>query len=208
MISLVLSLVLAQGGFFFERLGAHGMLGKVVGGGADKVVTFKVTGASSDADEDTSDEFDDEGETQLEVVPPVRPVPTVPPVPPIPPRIHIANKHFRMDIDPGATDGALPRFSETGKNVPTAEVLHRIAQRAGWSMTLVGAPKDKIDIDVKDVDPREALREVLKKSGAMGVLKSDKLVVVASPESGSAGLLIEQTGLHAPRLHTHGPGGR
>src|SRR5260370_42596760 len=111
-----------------------------------------------------------------------------------------------MDIDPGAS-AALPRFSETGKNVPTAEVLHRIAQRAGWSMTLVGAPKDKVDIDVKDVDPREALREVLKKSGAMGVLKSDKLVVVASPESGSAGLLIEQTGRHAPRVPTHGRGG-
>src|SRR5260370_6183443 len=67
-------------------------------------------------------------------------------------------------------------------------------------MALVGSPKEKVDIDVKDADPREALRQVLKQSGAMGVLKSDRLVVVASPDTQSAGMLIEQVeGKH--RIH-------
>jgi hypothetical protein len=63
---------------------------------------------------------------------------------------------------------------------------------------------------VKDVDPRDALREVLKKSGAMGVLKDDKLVVVASPGAGTgaAGVLIEETGRHSHRVRTHGRGSR
>jgi len=60
-------------------------------------------------------------------------------------------------------------------------------------MTLVGAPKEKIDIDLRNVDSREALRQVLKEGGAMGVLKNDKLVVVASPDPHTAGMLIERT---------------
>ena len=62
-------------------------------------------------------------------------------------------------------------------------------------MTLVGSPKERIDIDVEDADPREALRQVLRQSGAMGVLKNDKLVVVATPDAGgAAGVLIEKMG--------------
>ena len=83
----------------------------------------------------------------------------------------------------------LPHFTERGRNVPTAELLHRIARTAGWTMTLVGSPRERIDVDIKDADPREALRQVLKQSGAMGVLKNDKLVVVATPDAeGAAGM--------------------
>src|SRR5262249_22234582 len=108
-----------------------------------------------------------------------------------------------------------PLFTEKSKNVPTAEVLHRIAQSAGWSMTLVGSPKERIDVDLKDAEPREALRQVLKQSGAMGVLKNDKLVVVATPDSqGAAGTVREgpprarrKGGLRVAGGPRHGRGG-
>src|SRR2546422_7311867 len=88
----------------------------------------------------------------------------------------------------------LPHFTERGRNVTAAELLRRIARAAGWTMTLVGSPRERIDVDIKDADPREALRQVLKQSGAMGVLKNDKLVVVATPDAeGAAGMLIEKT---------------
>src|SRR5207237_2616197 len=109
-------------------------------------------------------------------------------------------KGFKFAFHGDDSTADLPRLTEKGKGVPTVDLLHRIAQAAGWSMTLVGSPREKIDIDVKDADPREALRQVLKQSGAMGVLKSDRLVVVASPDTQSAGMLIEQVeGKH--RIH-------
>ncbi|HEX9602571.1 MAG TPA: hypothetical protein VF973_02390, partial [Myxococcales bacterium] len=49
-------------------------------------------------------------------------------------------------------------------------------------------------------DPREALREVLKASGSMGVLRRGKLVVVRAPEPGSAGMLVEHTRRRERRL--------
>ncbi|TMA26120.1 MAG: hypothetical protein E6J78_14980 [Deltaproteobacteria bacterium] len=130
----------------------------------------------------------------------------MPPVPPVPPSRHrgiwrAGDKSFNFEFHTGDSGAELPRFTEKGKNVATVDVLHRIAQTAGWSMTLVGSPKERIDIDVQDADPREALRQVLKKSGAMGVLKSDRLVVVASPESESAGMLVEQVE-RKHRIHT------
>ena len=198
MVGLLLSIVLSQAGSFQGGFVGDELIARVMGRIADRVALrmaaaqAKSGEASGDADSDSdSDSSDDDAE--LEVLPPVPPVPPIAPVAPAPPRrIHIGGKRgFSMDID--ADDNAvLPRFSETGKNVPTAEILHRIAQRAGWSMTLVGAPRDRIDIDVKDVDPREALRDVLKKSGAMGVLKGDKLVVLATPGASNAGTLIEE----------------
>src|SRR3954468_18052291 len=184
MVRLALALLFAQSGFFGARFGTHGAMGRVMGGFADKGIPLRISGDDSDTSGDSQDsdaESDDDSEPDLEVVPPV------PPVPPVP---HIKGP---AHADPDATRD-LPRFTEKAKNVPTAELLHRIAQTAGWSMTLVGAPKDRIDIDVKDVDPREARREVLKKSGSMGVLKNDKLVVVATPDAqGAAGMLIEKT---------------
>ena len=110
-----------------------------------------------------------------------------------------ASKGDESDVDDEDTrleakldDDAPPaRITEKGKR-NTVDLLHRIAQSAGWSMTLVGAPKERIEVDFQDADPRDALRQVLKQSGAMGVLKRDKLVVVASPDSHSAGMLVEQ----------------
>lgn len=109
-------------------------------------------------------------------------------------RSALDRKSFRFEFH--GDDAPLPRFSETGKGVGTVDLLHRITRTAGWSMTLVGSPRETVDIDVKDADPRDALRAVLKQSGAMGVLKRDRLVVVASPDSNTAGLLVEQSSRH------------
>ena len=194
MMSLFLSLLVGS-----NPLGA-GVLHRVVDNVAAKVVSIQVTTAD-DTDPDTADssDSDTDTDTDLEVVPPTPPVPPVPPAPP-------KDFHFRLDIG----DRAAARFSETGKKVPTVELLHRIAQAAGWSMTLVGAPKDTVDIDVKDVDVREALRQVLKQAGAMGVLKNDKLIVVATPDSQAAGMLIERSASrhagHPGRTGRHGKG--
>ena len=78
--------------------------------------------------------------------------------------------------------------------MPAVEVLHRIARAAGWSLTLVGVGRENIDVDLKDVDPREALRQVLQSSHCMGVLRGDKLVVLPSPEASQSGTLIQQSG--------------
>ena len=177
MLRLFVALLLGQAGSLVHDSAWHVAGGRALVGAAEKAITLRVT----TPEEDDSGASDDDS-TDLEVVPPVPPVPPIPPIPPVPPRVRAEDR----------SDGDLPRFTETAKNVPTAEVLHRIASRAGWSMTLVGSPKDRIDVDEREVDPREALRDVLRKSGAMGVLKRDKLVVVASPEPGTAGMLIEQ----------------
>ena len=186
MLGLILSALLAQSGFFLEHFGDRAV-GRVMGRIADRVLTVQITSSddegSSDAEADV--DVDAEADEADEVLPPVPPAPPVPPLPG-----HRVRK-FQVQLDRSSRD--LPRFTEKGKNVPTAEVLHRIAQSAGWSMTLVGSPKERIDVDLKDADPREALRQVLKQSGAMGVLKNDKLVVVATPDSqGAAGMLIEK----------------
>jgi hypothetical protein len=155
-------------------------------------------GDADDADDDDSED------SELQVVPPhVRveihrsqnhlppmapraPVPPTPPIPPTPPS------------PPGADDDESPFFSETAKNVPTADVLHRIARTAGWSLTLVAIPKERIDVDLHEADPKEAVREVLKASGAMGVLRRDRLVVVPSHESPGL-LVVERTKNRGPR---------
>src|SRR6266850_5963866 len=210
MTGFLLSLLVAQAGFFLERLGPHGAMGKLMGGLADKVITLKITSAddeqgSGDADDDSDT---DEG-SDLEVLPPIPPVPPVPPTPPAP-RV----RKFQVQVDPDSGQPReLRRFTEKARNVPTADVLHRIAQTAGWSITLVGSPKERIDVDVKDADPREALRQVLKQSGSMAVLKSDKLVVVATPDAeGAAGMLIEKSspsrrnGVRLSKGSRHGTG--
>ncbi len=123
----------------------------------------------------------------------------IPPVPPVSgphggvraPLLPNAPKTFHFEFKDSGRE--LPRFTEKAKGVPTVELLHRIAQTAGWSVTIVGSPKEPVDIDVKDADPREALKSVLKQSGALGVLKNTKLVVVATSDSAGAGTLIERT---------------
>jgi len=164
----------------FASIFHGGATGRVLVGLVDKVVQIQVTSPSNDssADEDPDDETD----SDTEVIPPVPPVPPVPPQPP---------KSFYFNFK---SDGAdLPKFTEQAKRVPTVELLHRIAQTAGWSMTVVGSPRETVDIDVKDVDPRDALRSVLKQSGALGVLKNTKLIVVANSDAAAAGTLIEHT---------------
>src|SRR6266850_952888 len=183
MTGFILSLLVAHSGFFLERFGGHGAMGKVMGGLADKMITLKITTADDDegSGDANNDSETDEG-SDLEVLPPIPPVPPMPRV-----------RKLQVPVDPDSGQVRVPRFTEKARNVPTADVLHRIAQTAGWSITLVGSPKERIDVDVKDADPREALRQVLKQSGSMGVLKSDKLVVVATPDAqGAAGMLIEK----------------
>ncbi|MFN2545888.1 MAG: hypothetical protein ABR567_00495, partial [Myxococcales bacterium] len=116
-----------------------------------------------------------------------------PPTPPTPPTGGIT----------GGIATPARKITLRGHDIPTVEALHNIAQLSGWSMTLVGSPKDKIDVDFRNVDSREALKEVLKKAGAMGVLKNDKLVVVASPDPHTAGMLIERTELRRMRHSGH-----
>src|SRR5882672_11585223 len=191
MTGFILSLLVAHSGFFLERFGGHGAMGKVMGGLADKMITLKITSADDDEGSgDANNDSETDEDSDLEIIPPIPPVPPIPPIPPVP-RV----RKFQVPVDPDSGQlRDLPRFTEKARNVPTADVLHRIAQTAGWSITLVGSPKERIDVDVKDADPREALRQVLKQSGSMGVLKSDKLVVVATPDAqGAAGTLIEKS---------------
>src|SRR5207249_8733562 len=178
MTGLLLSILLAHGGFFVEHLGDR-VVGRVVGRIADRVLTVHVTSPDEEASGEAEAEADSEADSDdLEVLPPV------PPGPPVPQRV----KRFSPQ-----SARELPHFTEKRRDVPTAQLLHRIAETAGWTMTLVGSPKDRIDVDIQDADPREALRQVLKQSGAMGVLKNDKLVVVATPDAGgAAGMLIEK----------------
>src|SRR3954468_6063639 len=112
MIPLLLSALLSQSGFFLEHFGAHGLMGKAMGGLADKVITLRITTDDEDSSGDTDVDPDDASD--LEVLPPVPPVPPVPPAPPVPPRV----KRFPAAGAPRE----LAHFSEKAKNVPTAEV--------------------------------------------------------------------------------------
>jgi hypothetical protein len=173
------------------RSGAHAIVEHFAEGGGGSRVSEKIraiaqrhehqiqaqVGAQTD-DPDADPDPDPDSDTDLEAVPP-------PPAPPRLPRIKI-----QIGDDQA---GELPPFSETARNVAAVGVLHRIARSAGWSLTLVGVGKERIDVDVKEADPREAAREVLKASGSMGVLHRGKLVVVPAPARGSAGMLVEHT---------------
>jgi hypothetical protein len=190
---LVAQLLLALSFSGTVKAAAQGMVERFAGNGATRLVEKMHAQARGDPEaEDPDDEADAEDDSELQVVPPnhgfriklkgpLQPSPPAPPVAPVPPA---------PPMPPGMDD-ELPRFTEKAKNVATADVLHRIARTAGWSLTLVGIPKENIDVDVKDADPREAVRQVLKASGAMGVLRRDRLVVVPSPESPGM-LVIEQ----------------
>lgn len=225
-----------------DRLAAHGTIGKVVAGLADRMVDVRV-GPSTDEpdDSDDGDSGDADETVHLEVIPPIPPLPPEAPRAPLapgaprPPGLpgammsgdeqHMMDAQRRVfEVTRRSADAArrgadaqrkvhdfrfefhtdertLPLFSETGKDIPTADLLQRIASTAGWSMTIVGSPGEKVSIDVKNVDPRQALRTVLQQSGAMGVLKRERLVVVASPDKGSGGLFIEQRSKHDSSLH-------
>ena len=174
-------------GFFVDHLAGRGIAARVFGGIADKVITLDIQSADSDDAVDSADD-DSDSDATLPAAPtaPKAPLPPTPPIPPIPPM----GSHFNFD----SGGRALPKFTEKARAVSTVDLLHRIAQTAGWSMTVVGSPKEAVDIDVKDVDPREALRQVLQQSGTMAVLKNDKLVVVATGDAPTSGMLVERSG--------------
>ena len=191
MTALLAQLLLAFSFAGTVRAGAHALVDVLADDGnariSGKARALLVQREDENADPDADDE-DADADAELQVVPPVPAVPAVPPVPPVRPGI----PRFSIDLG-GASDRELPPFSEKARKVPTVDVLHRIASTAGWSLTLVGVGKDRIDVDADEVDPREALRQVLKASGSMGVLRRDRLVVVPAPEPKTAGMLVEQT---------------
>ena len=188
-----LALILAFSVCGTLRSGAHALLDHFAEGGGGGGDSAKVRASVERQDralaqvqlDDEEADPDADTDTDLEAVPP-------PPTPPRPPRIK---------IEPGSEPHDLPPYSETAHNVPAVGVLHRIARSAGWSLTLVGVGKDRIDVDVKDVDPRDALRQVLKASDSMGVLHRDKLVVVPAPAEGSAGMFVEHVRRRDRRRH-------
>src|SRR5438105_8217313 len=188
MTALLAQLLLAFSFAGTVRAGAHALVDVLADDGnariSGKARALLVQREDENADPDADDE-DADADAELQVVPPV---PAVPPVPPVRPGI----PRFSIDLG-GASDRELPPFSEKARKVPTVDVLHRIASTAGWSLTLVGVGKDRIDVDADEVDPREALRQVLKASGSMGVLRRDRLVVVPAPEPKTAGMLVEQS---------------
>ena len=99
-------------------------------------------------------------------------------------------------------EGGRITISENMRAVATVELLHNIASAAGWSLTLDGVGKDKIDINFDDLEPTEALRQVLLKANCMGVLRGDRLVVIAADPGGKghmAGLLVEKSGEDSDR---------
>jgi hypothetical protein len=165
------------------RSGASALVDRLAAESSDPVVAQRLRDLVKeqrdrqvqDQDTNADAEADSESDTDLEAVPP--PSSSTAPG---------AQPESEMQRD-------LPPFSETGRNVPAVGVLHRIARTAGWSLTLVGVGKDRIDVDENETDPREALRDVLKASGSMGVLHRGKLVVVKAPTSASAGMLVEHT---------------
>src|SRR5256885_1459339 len=178
------------------RAAAHGIVDRFQGRSLavlDPSDEADEQGSCNDDDEDSDDSSDEEdvdleGTSYFAPVPPVPPTPPVPPVPPRAPRPPLPPTPPHAFPD---EPGGFSTFSEKGRSVPTADVLHRIARAGGWSLTLVAVPKDRIDIDVKDVEPREALRQVLRASSAMGVLRRGRLVVVAAPDPTTSGMLFE-----------------
>src|SRR5712671_4630430 len=86
MTGLILSLLVAQSGFSLEHF-AHGMVTRMMGGLAGRVITVRITGdddegsaeGASEAQTDDADEADEDADT--EVLPPVPPVPPVPALP-------------------------------------------------------------------------------------------------------------------------------
>src|SRR2546421_9044983 len=166
------------------RSGAHAIVDHFAEGGGSARISDKVRAMVQRTEQQAQDDAaesdpDEDSDSDLEVVPPESPVPA---------------KLPRLRIQIGKdTPRDLPPYSETAHNVPAVGVLHRIARSAGWSLTLVGVEKERIDVDLQETDPREAVRQVLKASGSMGVLHRAKLVVVPAPAANSAGIPVEHT---------------
>ena len=161
------------------RAAAHGIVDRF------QTRSLAVLDPSDEGDDQGSSADDEDVDLEITPVPPVPPVPPVAPRAPLPPLPPTPPHSFPDD------PGDFSTFSEKGKAVPTVDVLHRIARAGGWSLTIVGSPKARIDVDLQNVEPREALRQVLRESGAMGVLRRGRLVVVAAPDPSTGGMLVE-----------------
>jgi hypothetical protein len=154
----------------------------------------------SGEDDEQDPSSDDEVILQPPAVPPAPPSGPRGPKLPLPPFPGLRTGHRVLLREDPQDERPLPPFSEKGRSVPAVEVLHRIARTAGWSMTLVGVGTETIDVDLVEVDPREAVRDVLRASDSMGVLRSDKLIVLPAPAKSQSGTLIEQRGSRRSRL--------
>lgn len=186
-------------------LGDHGLSGAIETAGGAGRGSIVLRGSDDEEDGAVADDDADKTvrigplgivlfETKPEVQPGSRPpdpgallpVPPRPPSPPSPPS---------PPPPPGSGSVRLRRFSLDTKDAPAVDVLHRIAQSAGWSLTIAGVGDDRINLSVHDVDPREAVRTVLKASHAWGVLRGDRLIVLPAEAGGQrAGELIERRG--------------
>src|SRR5205085_1889697 len=145
--------------------------------GAVELVVEESTGGRGSIEINVGSDEDEDAPTPP--TPPTPPVPPLAPVAPVPP------------TPPG--DVKLRRFSVHSKDAPAVDVLHRIAQSAGWSLTVAGVGDERISLDVTDVDPREAVRAVLRASRSWAVLRGDRLVVMGADKGGlRAGELIER----------------
>ncbi|GAC1342968.1 MAG: hypothetical protein NVSMB23_16200 [Myxococcales bacterium] len=171
------------------REAMRGELGRGLSGAASRVFEVQVQpGADPDPDADPSDEED------VILLPPGAPAPGLrgPSLP------GLRGGHPGLLREDPQNERPLPPFSETARDVPSVEVLHRIARTAGWSMTLIGVGNETIDVDLRNVDPRQAALEVLRASHSMGVLRGGKLIVFPSPGKSQSGTLIEQRGSRGP----------
>jgi hypothetical protein len=157
---------------------------------------FEVRVQSDGEDEQDPSNDDDDVILLPHATPPAPRGPKVVP----PPFLGTRTGHPSLLREDSQNERPLPPFSEKGRSVPAVEVLHRIARTAGWSMTLIGVGNETIDVDLFEVDPREAVLEVLRASHSMGVLRSDKLIVFPSPGQSQSGTLIEQRGSRRSRL--------
>jgi uncharacterized membrane protein len=197
MLLLALSIFFGSGsgsGALLDRVISHVASHSAVGRAMDKIsLHFAPNPIVIDTDDDNDSDSDEE---PAEPATPAAPAAPVAPVAPHGIHIMSGKNSFHFDVDDSPSSEETSRVTIAGKNLATLDVLHRIAQAGGWSMTLVGSPKDKVDLDLKDVEPREALKALLTQSGALGVLKGDKLVVVAAPDANTKGSLIEPSGSH------------
>ena len=157
-------------------------------------VTLPVDFGDGDDESDADDDGDKRAAGPIEIhVPNVDiriPAPPRPPLPPGAPPAPGKGVKFKFALPPGGAKGG--HFSVHAKDAPAVDVLHRIAAATGWTLVVSGLGDDPLTVDLTDVDPREAVRSVLKQAKAWGVLRGNELVVVPATDDGKrAGELVE-----------------
>jgi len=87
-------------------------------------------------------------------------------------------------------------------------VLNRHPQGAGWTLIMTGPGDERVSVDLDAVDPREAVRQVLKQANAWGVAARQRPGCAARRDEGERkGELIESRGPPRPRRES-APGSR